>query len=148
MRFYILLPDHKQHGAEHQSEHDAYEVRLVVHRSRLNGESPTEVFGYREAGAVVGAVVFALPVVVPIELLPAVPVCEPLFHGPHMNSAPTIRKGGDDRGDCAFADPAATVVERRPVIQVVLHKVTPYVEPKTTNKKKRFHKKMPRPGGQ
>ena len=31
-----------------------------------------------------------LPVVDPVELLLAVPDREPLFHGPHMNSAPTI----------------------------------------------------------
>jgi hypothetical protein len=38
-----------------------------------------------------GRVVLALPVVVPVELLLAVPECVPLFHGLHINSAPTIR---------------------------------------------------------
>ena len=38
-----------------------------------------------------GRVVLAPPVVVPVELLLAVPECEPLFHGPHIKSAPTIR---------------------------------------------------------
>jgi hypothetical protein len=36
-------------------------------------------------------VVLALPVVVPVEPLVAVAECEPLFQGPHINSAPTIR---------------------------------------------------------
>ena len=43
-------------------------------------------------GAVGRVVVLALPVVVPPELFVAVPPeCVPLFHGPHMNRAPTTR---------------------------------------------------------
>ena len=46
------------------------------------------------AGAVTGAVgrvVLALPVVAPVEMLEALPVSEPFFHGPHIKSARTMR---------------------------------------------------------
>jgi hypothetical protein len=48
------------------------------------------VAGAGAAGVVTGAAGrVTLPVVVPGDLLLAVPLCEP-FHGPHMNRAPTI----------------------------------------------------------